>query len=51
MAEKGDLVKKGTLGEQGDIEFWDDGTVTKRHEEEQRRWEEKKKVETLPDPA
>ncbi|KAI8958947.1 DNL zinc finger-domain-containing protein [Daldinia sp. FL1419] len=30
MREKGQLVKKGTLGEEGDIEFWEDGTVTKR---------------------
>ncbi len=28
MREKGQLVKKGTLGEDGDLEFWEDGTVT-----------------------
>ncbi|KAI0833973.1 DNL zinc finger-domain-containing protein [Hypoxylon sp. FL0890] len=26
MREKGQLVKRGTLGETGDIEFWEDGT-------------------------
>ncbi|CAK7204788.1 hypothetical protein SEUCBS139899_007548 [Sporothrix eucalyptigena] len=30
MREKGQLVKKGTLGEDGDIEFWEDGTTTDR---------------------
>jgi protein import protein ZIM17 len=30
MKEKGQLVKKGTLGVDGDIEFWDDGTETAR---------------------
>ena len=30
LKEKGDLLKKGTLGDQGDIEFWDDGSVTHR---------------------
>lgn len=30
MREKGQLVKRGTLGETGDIEFWEDGTVTQR---------------------
>ncbi|CAK7238626.1 MAG: hypothetical protein STHCBS139747_000044 [Sporothrix thermara] len=30
MREKGKLVKKGTLGEDGDIEFWEDGTTTDR---------------------
>ena len=29
MREKGDLVKRGELGE-GDIEFWEDGTTTPR---------------------
>jgi protein import protein ZIM17 len=29
MREKGDLVKRGQLGE-GDIEFWEDGTSTPR---------------------
>ncbi|KAI1478859.1 DNL zinc finger-domain-containing protein [Daldinia eschscholtzii] len=30
MREKGQLVKRGTLGETGDVEFWEDGSVTKR---------------------
>ncbi|KAI1806664.1 DNL zinc finger-domain-containing protein [Daldinia bambusicola] len=30
MREKGQLVKRGTLGEDGDVEFWEDGSVTKR---------------------
>ncbi|CAK7270873.1 hypothetical protein SEPCBS119000_004312 [Sporothrix epigloea] len=30
LREKGQLVKKGTLGEEGDIEFWEDGTTTDR---------------------
>ncbi|KAK3335791.1 DNL zinc finger-domain-containing protein [Cercophora scortea] len=32
MRERGQLVKKGTLGEDGDLEFWDDGTTTVREE-------------------
>ena len=30
MKQKGDLVKRGTLSGQGDLEFWDDGTETER---------------------
>ena len=30
MRQKGDLVKKGTLNGDGDIEFWDDGTHSER---------------------
>lgn len=30
MRERGELVKKGTLSEDGDVEFWEDGTVTER---------------------
>lgn len=30
MKERGQLVKRGTLGEDGDIEFWEDGTQTER---------------------
>ncbi|KAI1487161.1 DNL zinc finger-domain-containing protein [Biscogniauxia mediterranea] len=30
MREKGQLVKRGTLGEDGDVEFWEDGTTTQR---------------------
>ena len=29
MRERGQLVKKGTLSEDGDVEFWEDGTTTK----------------------
>ncbi|KAJ4394352.1 hypothetical protein N0V93_003569 [Gnomoniopsis smithogilvyi] len=32
MKERGQLVKRGTLGEDGDIEFWEDGTTTVRNE-------------------
>ncbi|KAH7081520.1 DNL zinc finger-domain-containing protein [Paraphoma chrysanthemicola] len=30
MREKGNLIKKGSLSEEGDIEFWDDGSTTPR---------------------
>jgi len=30
MREQGQLVKKGTLSEDGDVEFWADGSTTKR---------------------
>ena len=30
MRERGELVKKGTLSEDGDLEFWEDGKTTKR---------------------
>ncbi|KAK3396284.1 DNL zinc finger-domain-containing protein [Sordaria brevicollis] len=30
LKEKGMMVKKGTLGEDGDVEFWEDGSVTAR---------------------
>jgi len=30
MREKGQLVKRGSLSEEGDVEFWDDGTTTER---------------------
>jgi protein import protein ZIM17 len=32
MRERGQLVKKGTLSEDGDVEFWEDGTSNKRGE-------------------
>ncbi|KAI1383588.1 DNL zinc finger-domain-containing protein [Hypoxylon trugodes] len=39
MREKGQLVKRGTLGEDGDVEFWEDGTTTKRDtDDEERTW-------------
>ncbi|KAI9847558.1 MAG: hypothetical protein M1838_000834, partial [Thelocarpon superellum] len=28
MRQKGELVKKGTLGTDGDVEFWEDGSTT-----------------------
>ena len=28
MREKGNLVKKGSLSAEGDVEFWDDGSAT-----------------------
>lgn len=30
MKEKGQLVKRGTLSADGDLEFWEDGTETTR---------------------
>ncbi|KAL2016910.1 hypothetical protein VTK56DRAFT_2871 [Thermocarpiscus australiensis] len=30
LRARGELVKKGTLGEDGDLEFWEDGTTTVR---------------------
>jgi mitochondrial protein import protein ZIM17 len=30
MREQGQLIKKGTLSEDGDLEFWEDGTTTTR---------------------
>lgn len=30
MREHGQIVKKGTLSEDGDVEFWADGSVTQR---------------------
>jgi len=30
MKERGQLVKRGTLSEDGDVEFWEDGTTTSR---------------------
>lgn len=32
LKKRGQLVKRGTLGEDGDIEFWEDGTTTVRDE-------------------
>jgi protein import protein ZIM17 len=32
MREQGQLVKKGMLSENGDLEFWSDGSTTKRGE-------------------
>lgn len=30
MREKGQLVKRGSLSTEGDVEFWDDGSETPR---------------------
>lgn len=30
LRDKGQLIKKGTLGEDEDVEFWEDGTITER---------------------
>lgn len=30
MRQKGQLVKRGTLGANGDVEFWDDGSQTEK---------------------
>ncbi|CAN8099168.1 unnamed protein product [Discula destructiva] len=32
VKKRGQLVKRGTLGEDGDLEFWEDGTTTLRNE-------------------
>lgn len=34
MKEKGQLVKRGTLSAEGDVEFWEDGTETSRQPKE-----------------
>lgn len=35
MRDRGQLVKKGTLSEDGDLEFWEDGTTTPRAKEDE----------------
>lgn len=35
LREKGQLVKRGTLGTDGDLEFWDDGSMTVREKGEE----------------
>ncbi len=40
LRDKGELIRKGTLGEEGDLEFWDDGTSTVREP-----WAERKVAE------
>ena len=32
MRQRGQLVKRGTIGENGDVEFWDDESQTERNE-------------------
>ncbi|KAI9850736.1 MAG: hypothetical protein M1830_006963 [Pleopsidium flavum] len=34
MRDKGELVKKGTLGTEGDVEFWEDGSTSERRKDE-----------------
>ena len=34
MRQKGQLVKRGILGENRDIEFWDDGSQIKRNRQQ-----------------
>jgi protein import protein ZIM17 len=41
MKEKGQLIKKGTLGTDGDVEFWDDGSATVRDGSEKKENETK----------
>jgi protein import protein ZIM17 len=36
MRDRGQLVKKGTLSEDGDLEFWEDGTTTTRAKKDER---------------
>jgi mitochondrial protein import protein ZIM17 len=36
MRERGQLVKKGTLSEDGDVEFWEDGTTSKHVKEDEK---------------
>ncbi|KAK0667344.1 DNL zinc finger-domain-containing protein [Cercophora samala] len=50
LKSKGQLIKKGTLGEDGDLEFWEDGSTTVRdHEalakEAEERERRKKEIE------
>lgn len=33
LQEKGELFKKGTLSENGDLELWEDGSTTERKTE------------------
>ena len=32
LRDKGELIKRGTLGAEEDMEFWEDGTTTPREE-------------------
>lgn len=34
MRDNGELIKKGSLSPDGDMEFWDDGSTTQRAEGE-----------------
>ncbi|KAK3488977.1 zf-DNL-domain-containing protein, partial [Neurospora hispaniola] len=49
LKEKGMMVKRGTLGEEGDVEFWEDGTSTMREPEPEPAPEKpKKEVDNSP---
>lgn len=37
LKDKGQLLKKGTLGEDGDVEFWEDGSTTAREKKEDKK--------------
>jgi protein import protein ZIM17 len=45
MREKGQIVKKGTLSEDGSLEFWADGDVTEHMGEKRVKKEETKDLE------
>lgn len=45
MRDQGQLVKKGTLSENGDLEFWDDGTTTTRAKSVESKGEQVKGIE------
>ena len=34
MRNNGELVKKGTLGTDGDLEFWEDGSTSERRKDD-----------------
>lgn len=34
MRDRGELVKKGTLDVDGDVEFWEDGSTSERRKDE-----------------
>ena len=34
MRDRGELVKKGTLSADGDVEFWEDGRTSERRKDE-----------------
>ena len=48
LRDKGELVRKGTLGEEGDLEFWDDGTSTPREPWAERKVAGEEAGEALP---
>ncbi|KUI66647.1 hypothetical protein VM1G_02110 [Cytospora mali] len=48
MKERGRLVKRGTLGEDGDLEFWEDGSTTNRSVRQGEGMDPKPKVKSEP---